>query len=55
MKSAVLGKLYLLVILAVMLTGCEVIEGIFKAGVWTGIIIVVLFIALIIFLIRKIF
>jgi len=42
-----------LVMLLTMLSGCEVIGGIFKAGVWSGIIIVVLIIALIIFVIGK--
>ena len=37
------------------ISSCSVIEGIFKAGVWTGIIIVVLIIALIIFILTKIF
>ena len=35
------------------LTSCEVIGGIFKAGVWSGVLIVVLIIALIIFVIAK--
>lgn len=35
------------------LSSCEVIGGIFKAGVWTGIIGIVLVVALIIFLISK--
>ncbi|MBK8429468.1 MAG: phosphatidate cytidylyltransferase [Lewinellaceae bacterium] len=35
------------------LSGCEVIGGIFKAGVWSGILLVVLGIALIVFLISK--
>jgi hypothetical protein len=29
------------------LTGCELVKGIFKAGVWTGVIGVVLIVALI--------
>ncbi|HTM98912.1 MAG TPA: hypothetical protein VL088_09230 [Pedobacter sp.] len=37
------------------LTSCDLIEGIFKAGVWTGIIVVVIAIALVIWLISKIF
>lgn len=41
------------VMLLTLLSGCEVIGGIFKAGVWSGIIIVVLIIALIIFVIGK--
>ncbi len=35
------------------LSGCEVIGGIFKAGVWSGVLLVFLGIALIIFLISK--
>ncbi|GEM_PF-247174 len=38
-----------------LLTGCSVIEGIFKAGVWTGILIVVVVVALVIWLISKLF
>jgi len=41
--------------LATTLTSCAAIEGIFKAGLWTGIILVVLVLALIIWVISKIF
>jgi hypothetical protein len=34
-------------LLLIFLPGCEVIAGIFKAGFWTAIILIVLFIALI--------
>ncbi len=37
------------------LASCSLIEGIFKAGVWSGVIIVVVILALIIWLISKIF
>ncbi|MCD0487966.1 hypothetical protein LPB86_06980 [Pedobacter sp. MC2016-14] len=37
------------------LASCSVVESIFKAGVWAGVIIVVVVIALIIWLISKIF
>ena len=40
-------------ILLVSLSSCEAIEGIFKAGVWVGIIIVVGIIALIFWLISR--
>lgn len=40
--------------LILMLSSCQAIEGIFKAGVWAGVIIVVLVIALIIFIISKV-
>jgi hypothetical protein len=39
--------------MAVMLNGCTVVAGIFKAGVWVGVIIVVAIIALVIFVIGK--
>jgi cytosine/uracil/thiamine/allantoin permease len=41
--------------LATTLSSCAAIEGIFKAGVWSGIIIVVIVLALIIWVISKIF
>jgi hypothetical protein len=43
---------FLLAILTVF-SGCEVIGGIFKAGVWVGILVVVGIIALILFLIGR--
>lgn len=43
----------LALLLCLSLTSCEVIGGIFKAGVWTGIIAVVLVVALIIWLISR--
>jgi cytosine/uracil/thiamine/allantoin permease len=47
--------LALVALLATTLTSCDAIEGIFKAGLWTGIIIVVLVLALIIWIISKVF
>ncbi len=44
----------LALLLSISLSSCEVIGGIFKAGVWTGIIAVVLVVALIIFLISRV-
>ncbi|MFU1855999.1 hypothetical protein ACK8HY_03170 [Sphingobacterium sp. NGMCC 1.201703] len=38
-----------------LMTSCSVIESIFKAGVWTGILIVVVVVALVIWLISKLF
>lgn len=37
------------------LSSCELIGGIFKAGVWSGIIVVVIVVALIIWILSKIF
>jgi hypothetical protein len=44
----------LLFLSGVLFPGCEVIEGIFKAGFWVGVIIVVI-ILLIIFFIARLF
>lgn len=35
------------------LVSCEAIEGIFKAGMWSGIIIVALIVGLVLWLLRK--
>lgn len=43
----------LLMLLAVSSSGCEVIEGIFKAGLLVGIILVVIAIALVMWIVRK--
>lgn len=37
------------------LTSCDLVTGIFEAGVWSGVIIVVIVLALIIWLISKVF
>lgn len=37
----------LLVLVSLSATGCEAIAGIFKAGVWTGVVMVVVLIAVI--------
>ncbi len=43
----------ILALLPLTLTSCEIIGGIFKAGVWTGIIIVAVVIGLIVYLISR--
>jgi hypothetical protein len=40
--------------LSLLLSGCEAIEGIFKAGVWTGVIIVPLALGLIGFFVSRV-
>jgi cytosine/uracil/thiamine/allantoin permease len=47
--------LVLIAFLCSTLTSCELVEGIFKAGVWTGIIVVVIVVALVIWILAKIF
>ncbi len=43
----------LLLVLATTLTGCDAIGTIFKAGAYTGIIAVVIIVALVLFLVNK--
>lgn len=49
------SALAIIALMATTLSSCELVEGIFKAGVWSGVIIVVLVLALIIWLVSKIF
>ncbi len=43
----------LLLLLMITFSGCEVIGGIFKAGLWVGVIIVVAIIAIVIWLFNR--
>ena len=45
--SVLLRRALPIVPVALVATGCEAIEGIFKAGVWTGVIAVLFVLALI--------
>jgi len=45
----------LVALLATTLSSCELVEGIFKAGMWTGIILVVIVVAIIIWIASKLF
>ena len=47
MTRNLLLRLQLLVLLAISAAGCQVIEGVFKAGMWVGILIVVLILGVI--------
>jgi len=47
--------LAIIAFLSTTLMSCELVKGIFKAGLWTGAIVVILVLALIIWLISKIF
>jgi len=42
-----------LLLFTVALSGCEVIGDIFKAGVWTGVLLVILVIGIIVWLITR--
>ena len=43
----------LLLMITVSLSSCEVIGGIFEAGIWTGLIVVVIVIAIILWLVSR--
>ena len=53
MKRNNLAILTGMILLATSLTSCEALGGIFKAGMWVGVIVVVLIIALVLWLIGK--
>jgi cytosine/uracil/thiamine/allantoin permease len=55
MKMTKYFPLALIALLATTLASCSAIEGIFKAGVWSGVIVVVIVLAVIIWIISKIF
>lgn len=42
-----------LMALGITLTSCEAIGGIFKAGMWVGVIVVVIIVALVLWLLSK--
>jgi uncharacterized membrane protein YcjF (UPF0283 family) len=48
-----LSLLTLLVILAVSSAGCEVVGGIFKAGMWVGVIMVALILVVVFWIVGK--
>ncbi len=54
MKNYKTYQIAVLFLFTYFLTGCAAVEGIFKAGMWTGFLIVFVIIALIIFIIAKI-
>ena len=53
-KSVHKAALYILALIAIIiLPGCEIIGGIFKAGVWVGVIIVIFIVVIISFIVAK--
>ena len=50
-----LTRLLMLLVVLLSFTSCSIIEGIFKAGIGVGIFIVIAVLAIIIFIISKIF
>ncbi len=55
MKNNQLLSILSFLLLALMFTGCEVIGGIFEAGVWVGVLLVILVIVIIFWVVSKLF
>jgi uncharacterized membrane protein YkvI len=53
MKKLNLAQVFLFVLMLLTFTGCDVILDIFEAGMWVGVIIVILIIFVVIWLVRK--
>jgi hypothetical protein len=54
MKKFTSGLVPIYTFLAIALSSCEVIGGIFKAGVWVGIIVVIIVVVIIFWIISKV-
>ncbi|WP_022829403.1 hypothetical protein [Sphingobacterium paucimobilis] len=50
-----LSTITLMILTIMSLTSCEIIGGIFKAGVWSGILMVVVVVVLLVWLLAKMF
>lgn len=53
LNSGFLARIALLVFVGVSLAGCEVVGGIFEAGVWVGALAVVTVVVLLVFIVGK--
>jgi hypothetical protein len=47
------ARLLLFLVLALSVSGCAVVGGIFKAGVWVGVIMVLLVVGVVVFIVSK--
>ena len=54
MGPATFSRLFFIVLAGISLSGCELAEGIFKAGMAVGVFMVIAVIALVIFLVSKV-
>jgi hypothetical protein len=54
MTSSAAARLFMILLLAVAASGCDIIGGIFKAGVWVGGIVVVLVVVLVLWIVGKV-
>ena len=53
MKQLQLSVLSILMLVVITMTSCEAIAGIFKAGMWTGVIVIVAIVALILYFVNR--
>lgn len=53
LKRATMPPLLLVLLLAITASACSVVGGIFKAGVWVGVIAVVLVLLVVLWLVSK--
>ncbi len=53
MRVSFLSQISFLLLLLPVLSGCEAIGGVFKAGVWSGVFVVIIFVALLIYLVSR--
>lgn len=53
MTNSMAIRLYTILLLAMASTGCQLVEGIFRAGMWVGIIVVVLVLGLVMLLVGR--
>lgn len=53
LRAGVYSRIVALVLLGVPLAGCEVVGGIFKAGVWVGALTVIAVVLLLVFVVGK--
>jgi hypothetical protein len=54
LRASVWSRIIAVVLLGVPLGGCEVVGGIFKAGVWVGALAVIAIIVLLVFVVAKV-
>ena len=54
LRSSTLSRIAALVLLGVTAAGCEVVGGIFKAGVWVGGLAVIAVVLLLVFVVAKV-
>jgi hypothetical protein len=54
LRASLWPRIVALVVLGVPLAGCEVVGGIFKAGVWVGALAVIAIIVLLVFVVAKV-